>query len=345
MMPPSSDAANDGSLLWITEAQVASLVTINDAMDALRIGFGEEYDGAAHTVDKALGQWQGGAIQALGALMPRLSYAGFKTWAHTPNGATAIFSLFNTQNGQLLAVLEAATLGQIRTSAVSGLGADLLAAPNADEMSLIGTGAQALTQVAAIDAVRPLRRLRIFSRTPDRRAAFAARARAAFNCEVVECSTLQDAVAAAPIVVLMTRSTEPFLDAAALAPGTLIIAAGAILPTAAECEPDVLARSGLVAVDSLGNAQRNSRELIAHFGTAPEAWRGVQTLGGMLRHGVPAPAGGDLLFFKPMGSGLSDLAVAIMAYDRARAGHIGLTIAQPSRVSPQWRSRAVEAPN
>ena len=90
-------------LIWLTEAQVGSLVDLNDAMVALRTGFVEEAEGRAKTVDKALGQWPGGAMHALGSMSPGQHYAGFKTWVHTDRGATAIFSLFDTRDGQLLA--------------------------------------------------------------------------------------------------------------------------------------------------------------------------------------------------------------------------------------------------
>ncbi|ABQ70602.1 ornithine cyclodeaminase [Rhizorhabdus wittichii RW1] len=330
-------------LIWLTEAEVASLVDINDAMAALRVGLAEEAEGRAKTVDKALGVWPGGAMHALGSLSPGLNYAGFKTWVHTDRGATAIFSLFDTRDGQLLAVLEAATLGQIRTSAISGLAADMLAAPDAAEMALVGTGAQALTQAAAVAAVRPLRRLRIHSPTAEKRAAFVERARRAFSFEVVDCGSLAEAVEGAPIVTLITRASTPFLDADLLAPGTLLIAAGAILPANAECLPNVLARSTRVVVDSLGNARRNSRELREHFGEGPEGWEAVRTLGSLLGGDAPRPAGGDITLFKPMGTGLSDLSVAIMAYERATEQGIGMTIDQPTRVPPRWRSMMATA--
>lgn len=336
-----SEAPSRGPLVWLTEAEVASLVDLNDAMAALRVGLVEEAEGRARTVDKALGVWPGGAMHALGSLSPRLHYAGFKTWVHTDRGATAIFSLFDTRDGRLLAVLEAATLGQIRTSAISGLAADMLAAPDAREMALVGTGAQALTQVAAVSAVRPLGRLRVFSPTPEKRAAFVERARDHFDFEVMDCATLADAVDGAPIVTLITRAAQPFLDAELLAPGILLIAAGAILPANAECLPSVLARTTSVFVDSLGNAQRNSRELREHFGTGPEGWESVHTLGALLSGKAALPEGGDITLFKPMGTGLSDLSVAIMAYERAMERGVGRAIDQPVRVLPRWRSAAV----
>jgi ornithine cyclodeaminase/alanine dehydrogenase-like protein (mu-crystallin family) len=325
-------------LLWLTEAQVASLVDLNDAMVALRTGFVEEADGRAKTVDKALGQWPGGAMHALGSMSPGQHYAGFKTWVHTDRGATAIFSLFDTRDGQLLAVLEAATLGQIRTSAVSGLAADVLAAPAADEMTLIGTGAQALTQVAAVAAVRPLRRLRVYSPTAEKRATFVEKARTQFDFEVVDSPSLADAVRDVPIVTVITRASAPFLDADLLSPGVLLIAAGAILPANAECLPNVLERSTSVFVDSLRNAQLNSRELREHYGDSEERWSAVRTLGALLSEGSALPVDRDITLFKPMGTGLSDLSVAIMAYERATANGIGLTIDQPQRVSPRWRT-------
>jgi len=325
-------------LRWLTEEQVADLVDINDAMSALRVAFVEEADGIARTVDKALGTWEDGAMHALGSMMPNEHFAGFKTWAHTTGGATAIYALFDMQNGRLLSVLEAATLGQIRTSAVSGLGADLLAPLGADEMAIIGTGTQALTQVAAIAAVRPLRRVRVFSRRPEPRAAFAQRVREDFGIDVVDSPSIEAAVAEASIVTLITRSSEPFLSANMLAPSALVIAAGAILPAQAECHPDVVEGSGLFVVDSLGNAQRGSRELRDRFGVTEGGWGDVGTLGAILRDGVTPPSDGSFTFFKPMGSGLSDLAVAMMAYERSEERGIGLTIDQPVRVMPKWRA-------
>jgi ornithine cyclodeaminase/alanine dehydrogenase-like protein (mu-crystallin family) len=325
-------------LRWLTEAQVADLVDINDAMAALRVGFVEEADGIARTVDKALGTWDGGAMHALGSMMPNEHRAGFKTWAHTTGGATAVYALFHMRDGRLLSMLEAATLGQIRTSAVSGLGADLLASPETDEMAIVGTGAQALSQVAAVAAVRPLRRLRVFSRRAEPRAAFVQKAREAFDIEVIDCPSIEAAVNGLPLVTLITRSSEPFLKAGMLAPGALVIAAGSILPSQAECHRDVLEASGLFVVDSLGNAQRGSRELRDVFGEGPEGWDDVRTLGAILRDGVVRPAGGAFTFFKPMGSGLSDLAVAMMAHERAESRGVGLAIDQPSRVMPKWRA-------
>jgi ornithine cyclodeaminase/alanine dehydrogenase-like protein (mu-crystallin family) len=324
-------------LVWLTEADVVSLVSINDGIKALRGALVAESEGNARTIDKALGTWPKGAMHALGSMMVESGYAGFKTWVHTDAGASAIFSLFDARNGSILAVLEAGALGQIRTAAMSGLGAELLAAPDADEIGLIGTGAQALTQIAAVAAARRIRRVKVFGPHAERRRAFIARLAHEFAFEVIEAGSVAEAVHGMPIVTLITRATDPFLGAEMIAPGALLIAAGAILPANAEMLPDVLDRADPIVVDSIGNAHKGSRELIAHFGAELEGWSKVQTLGARIAANQPPPADADLVLFKPMGSGLSDLAVAIMAFERAREAGVGLPIRKPVRGTPTWR--------
>ena len=330
---------NAGTVLrWLTERQVADLVDINDAIDALEQGFRDEAAGKARSLDKMLGTWDGGAMHALGALSEASSRCGFKTWVHTAKGASAVFSLFDTTNGQILAMLEAATLGQIRTSAVSGLAARVLSAATADDMALVGTGAQAMTQVAAVSAVRPLRRLRVFSPTAENRADFVRRASKVFVFEIVDCGSLESCVEGASIVTLITRTTDPFLTAPLVADGALVIAAGAILPANAECHPCLVQRAQIIATDSIGNARRNSRELRERFGADGAGWDDVQTLGELLQSGPRAPVTDGIAFFKPMGTGLSDLSVATLACLRAEAEGIGQQIDQPQRVSPKWHA-------
>ena len=110
-------------------------------------------------------------LHAIGATFPDEGFVGTKTWAHA-NGAAPLLILFDSHNGSLRAIIEAFALGQLRTGGISGLATKYLAADDALEMALIGTGKQALTQLAAVAAVRPLRRVRAFSRDAAARAQF-----------------------------------------------------------------------------------------------------------------------------------------------------------------------------
>src|SRR5262249_47524303 len=81
--------------------------------------------------------------------------------------------LFETKNGQLLAVMDATEITAIRTAAVSGVATNLLARKNAADLAILGSGTQARTHLQAIQSVRELRRIRVWSRNYDHAVAFA----------------------------------------------------------------------------------------------------------------------------------------------------------------------------
>jgi ornithine cyclodeaminase/alanine dehydrogenase-like protein (mu-crystallin family) len=232
--------------------------------------------------------------------------------------------------------MEAAALGQIRTAAMTGVGTKWLASRDASDMALVGTGMQAITQVAAVNAVRPLRRVRVWSPTAEKRAAFAARLASQFAFDVEDAPSLAQALRDAPLVTLVTRAKEPFLTASMLAPGTHVNAVGAILPTHAEFTQDVFERTGWIAVDDVTGVQRNSREFIERFG-ADNQWGMVQPLSDVVANDRKRPASCDISMFKAMGMGLSDLSVALIALERARAKGIGKAIDHPVRAIPRWK--------
>ena len=96
--------------------------------------------------------------------------------------------VFDSNTGVLKAVIEAFALGQMRTGGASGVATRWLAAEQADELAIVGTGKQSLSQVAAVVAVRPIRRVRVFGRDAGRRSQLANRIRKEFSVEVVEAS-------------------------------------------------------------------------------------------------------------------------------------------------------------
>jgi hypothetical protein len=199
--------------LWLSEADVAALISLREVIVPLERGLQAEARGAARNMDKTHVSWGAGhTLHALGALCVDDGFAGTKTWAHTGGGATPLLILFDSSKGTLRAIIEAFTLGQMRTGGISAVATRWLADKDADEMAIIGTGKQALTQVVAVAAVRPLKRVRVFSPTPAHRARFVQRLQAVLNCTVVETASVAQAVADAPIITLATR------DAAAWQP-------------------------------------------------------------------------------------------------------------------------------
>lgn len=301
------------ALPWLTDDDVRALVPLTDAIPAVQAIIQREVDGTARAIPKAMTTWDpSSAAHALGAYDERAGLVGFKTWVNTPKGAAALMTLFRSADGSAIAVMEAVAIGLIRTASVSGIATRLMSDPGATELAVIGSGRQALLQVAAVAAVRPLTRVRAWSPRESSRTAFAATIRAELGLEATASDTLQDALRGAPIVTLITRATEPFLPPNLLARGAHLNAVGAILPQSAEFESAILAQSELTVVDNLENARRVSRELRDYYA---DEWTGVRTLGEMITGAVTRPPSPSLTVFKGVGVGLGDLAVAALALE------------------------------
>ena len=324
--------------LWIREAEVVSMMNLSDAIAALEKGLLAEARGDAQSMVKTHVAWDGGStLHAIGATFPKAGFAGTKTWCHTEAGATPLLVLFNSNTGSLNAVIEAFALGQLRTGAASGLATRWLAADNADELAIIGTGKQAFTQVAAIVAVRPIKRVRVFGRNPERRARFAARLKEELGLEIVLATSVAEAVKEAPIITMVTRAAEPMLRAEMVTRGAHINAVGAIVPTRAEFAADILPRCSRIVADSVPQAQKLSRELMDYFGPDPAGWQQVRSLASLVAAREPRAPGDDLTLFKSLGTGIADLSLGIEVYQKALQLGIGRGFPHPQKAAPMLR--------
>src|SRR5437588_8804442 len=327
------------SPLWISEAAVVANMDIGDAITALKKALLAEARGEAKNMMKTHVAWDSSTLHAIGSVFPNEEFAGTKTWAHTKGGATPLLILFDSETGSLKAIIEAFALGQLRTASASGVATSLLAAEDADDFAIIGTGKQAMTQVAAVLAVRPIKRIRVFGPDAARREQFAARVMQEFAIETIAARSISETVAGASIITVATRATEPILAAEMIASGAHINAIGAIVPSRAEIARDILKRCSHIVVDSVPQAQKLSQELMDFFGAADqEGWKRVRSLADLAAAGESRGASDDLTLFKSLGMGISDLALGIELYRRARAEGFGREFAHPEKMMPRLRA-------
>jgi ornithine cyclodeaminase len=280
-------------------------------------------------------EWDGSTLHAIGAVFPQIGICGTKTWAHTKDGATPLLILFDCNDGSLKAVIEAFALGQMRTAAASGVATRWLAAAEADQFAMIGTGKQAITQVAAVLAVRPIRCIRVFGRDEGRLNQFTTRLKSEFQLEVIASATVRDAVKDASIITVATRATDPIVTADMVRPGAHINSVGAIVPSRAEISQDVLARSTQIVTDSIPQAQKLSREMIEFLGKDQTKWSAVQPLAKIVANQFSRAASDDLTLFKALGVGISDLSLGMELYRKAVESGLGHRFPSPQRVTPR----------
>ena len=319
--------------LWMTEADVVGLMSLSDAIGALQSALLLEAEGRAASMPKTMLQFGHSNLHALGGQLG--DFVGTKTWAHTEGGTSPLLLLWRAADGQLAAVIEAFALGNLRTGGTSGLATDWMARPDCDVLAIAGAGKQALSQVAGVMAVRPIRQVRVFSPTVGSRVAFANKVRDELSVDAVACESMAAACEGAGVVTLVTRAAKPFVDASMLAKGTHVNAVGSIGPDREEFAQDLFDRAGSVAVDSLHGVKTLSLEFKRRFEGSD--WKGVDRLSGVIASGRRRQPETDLSLFKAMGMGLSDVALAVHLLRQARERAVGRPIPVPRKVKPRLR--------
>jgi ornithine cyclodeaminase/alanine dehydrogenase-like protein (mu-crystallin family) len=247
-----------------------------------------------------------------------LGYAGAKVYAGFRDGTRFAVLLFRADSPELVAVLEADKLGQLRTGAASGVAARHLAAGGARSLGVIGCGRQAESQVACIRTALPqLERVVAYCRTEELLRAF---------CEEqgAEPGESHQDPAACDVVVTVTNSRDPVLRGEWLQAGALVCAVGANDGRRRELDNVVLERSAFVCCDSLDDAKLESADLIEPVESGVLDWLEVHELQEVIAEEVTGrQSDDDVIVFKSNGLAAWDVAVAAVAIERARVAGAG----------------------
>jgi ornithine cyclodeaminase len=238
--------------------------------------------------------------------------------------------LFDTDLGKPLAYLDAAAITAIRTAAVSAVATRALARPEAGDLALLGAGVQARTHLAALRAVRDVRRVRVWSRRPESARRFAAEESARHGLTVEAVETAAAAVAGADLVCTVTAARQPVLRGEWLAPGTHVNAVGACTPAARELDSAAVAGARLF-VDRRESALHESGDFLVPLREGAIGEGHIEAELGDLLEGRAAGRGTataatEITLFKSLGLAIEDLAAAYHVYRRALAQGRGIRL-------------------
>jgi alanine dehydrogenase len=300
--------------LYLTEADVARLVTMNDALATTGEAFAAWRAPATTNIPRARAPVPPGFLNLMGATYGPRGVLGHKSYF----GPASHFCLYSITEGRLAAVIESDLLGQLRTGAASGIATKALARPDAKVLGVIGTGRQARTQVAAVCAVWPIKTVRVFSRTPEKREAFARQMQSELGVEVVAAASAEACVRGADVVTLITKSAVPVCRAEWIAPGAHVNAAGANAADRRELEAETVLQARVLVTDHRAQAQIEAAEFIDLAKAGRLDWANVHELGDVVTGKAPARASPDqLTLFKSLGIALEDVAFGELIYRRA----------------------------
>ncbi len=238
----------------------------------------------------------------------------------------ALVNLLDPETGRPLAVLDGTYLTALRTGAASGVATRHMARADARRLAVFGAGAQALPQILAVCAVRPIDTVWIVNRTRDKAALLAARLRGeGYKGDVLIAPSAARALAEADVVCTATSAAAPLFADADVRPGTHINAVGAYRPSMAEVPAATVARARLI-VDQRAAAWAEAGELVqARAAGLIDEGHVAGEIGEVALGTLPGRTADDqITLFKSVGNAVQDLAVGRLAL--ARAEELGLGV-------------------
>lgn len=313
--------------LFLGEGEVRQLLPMRECVDVLEQAFSHLAEGLGENVPRSRIRMPGGFLHFMAAasIAPGMSGFGYKAYSTFPRGESKfLMMLYDAETGGLLSVLEAGSLGQIRTGAASGLATKTMARTDASTVGIIGTGFQARSQLEAVCAVRFVKRAKAYSRTQEKREAFASRMGERLNVDVVAVDSAEECIRGSDIAVTITGSREPVLKGEWLDDGAHINAAGGNHWIRRELDEQAVTMSRVVVVDDLEQAKVECGDLIWPAERGVFRWSMAHTLAELVSGKIAGrPDDEAVTLFESQGVAIEDVAAALHVYHKAREQGLG----------------------
>ncbi len=311
--------------LFLKDEDVRQCVTMDDMLETIEdmqrhFGLGEATNLARRKIIAG-----GALLSVMGGGLFYQGLMGVKTYTVVRGTYSFQVSLYDAETGQLLCYTQANRLGQLRTGATTGVAVKYLANQDAAVAGVIGAGNQAPTQLEALCKVRDIKKIKVFSRDPERTEAFARSMTGAMGIEVTPAGSSRQAMEGSDIVLSIAATTSPVLEGAWLGAGATVIGAGPTTWRVQEADDATFQRAGKIFVDSADQAPVEAGDMASAVDRGLLQWSQLLELRHAVAGIVPGRDNKDqIIFAKLMGTGVADVAAAKLAYDRAKAQGLGM---------------------
>jgi ornithine cyclodeaminase/alanine dehydrogenase-like protein (mu-crystallin family) len=315
--------------LHISESDVRQLLTMNGAIAAVEDVSRKQAEGAVQVHPRRRFELPNhGFFHYMAALDTADGYVATKQYTYVKGKLCFLVTLYSVATGELVALIEADYMGQLRTGAASGVATKYLAKKLAKSAAIIGTGGQARTQLEAIHNVRMLDAAYVYGRDEKRRNKFCEDMSEKLGVTCYAMASAAEAAKSAEIVCTATTSPHPVVSGADLPAGVHINAIGANHAHKQELDEAAVARANVIFVDSIAQSKQEAGDLIIPFTKQPQRWDEVHELAELVAGKIPGRVkDSQITLFKSNGIAAWDLAVAIKVYGAAKEKGLGQEVA------------------
>jgi len=310
--------------LLLREQDITELLDIETAIAAVEEVLRDQAEGYATNRPRYRVAMPASQLHVMAAGDKRLGVTGLKAYTASRNGARFLVLLYDSENGDLLAMIEGDRLGQMRTGAASGVATKYMARADADTIGIYGTGWQAESQLMAVCAVRKIKSIKAYGRNAERREAFARKMTELLRVEVTSVEAPEQAARGQSIVITATSAREPVLKGEWIEPGTHLNVVGSNFLSKAEVDVETIRRASIVAVDSIEQSRVEAGDLMPAIERGVISWESVTELGRIVAARHPGrTSDADITLFKSNGIALEDISTALRVYNLARERGVG----------------------
>jgi ornithine cyclodeaminase/alanine dehydrogenase-like protein (mu-crystallin family) len=305
-------------MLYLTEQDVESVLPMPDCIAAVEEAFRRQDLGAIINQPRRRLRVPNGILHCMEASDDDIGRMGLKVYTSFAPKVRFHVLLYDSTNGDLLAMIEADRLGQMRTGAATGVATKYMAREDAKTLGIFGAGWQAESQALAIAHVRKLDRVLVYSRTAEKRQSFADKLRAelGITCEAAE--SAEEVARNADIVVTATTSRTPVFNGEWLAPGVHVNAVGANSLGRAEIDIATVDRANRIVVDSIEQSKVEAGDFLAAYESRKFRWESAHELHEVVNGRFPGrESDHEITLFKSNGLALEDIATADLVYEKA----------------------------
>ena len=303
----------------INHSIVTELISMELAYDSVESVMKMQSDGSVYLKPRTTKSFGDSKLLAdMTASIPEMNVFGIKHYVVNDGKYFYYIYLYDFQDKNLLAILEAEEIGRYRTAAVTSLAINKLRTKEMNNLAIIGTGFQAHQQLkSVITSNADFNKIYIFSPNQSRRTKFVRDFQKLFaKQEFVNCESMEDALINSDVIITATNSAKPVINYNYLKDQYLIIGMGAATPYYIEIDEETIANCNLVIADDIDQAKLESGDLLNPASKGLLQWKDVIYFSDIFKSHFKLSENKNKIFFKSLGIATWDVSIANDIYKK-----------------------------
>ena len=314
--------------IYIDEATASKILNMDNALNLVEESFTTYAQGKSFNMTRQRMRIRKGALHMLPGAVPYKNVIGFKAYTSFRAGLIFKVHLYDAENGNPLAIVDANEIGRLRTGAATGIATKYMAKKESNTAFIFGGGFQAEAQLEAVYKTSNIKKAFVTTRKIENAQAFADKMSKSLGIEIIPTQNIENDLPQADIIITITTAVKPLFEHTMLNPnGVHINGAGSNALIRAEVPEKTIEAAEVLAVDSKDVAAIECGDILPSLEKGRLHWNEIVELGEItagFRKGRITENG--ITIFQSQGMGLQDIMCAEFIYRKAVAENLGIML-------------------